>query len=642
MLLSQARIANYRTVVGQPKRGACKVSAATQRQIDKIRKRCGELQSLSSDGFSEACSTLRQRLSGLPECTLAANVVESFALTNEALRRVTGMTYYDVQLAAGFALAAGTVAEIQTGEGKTITTALPAVLYGWTGKGVHVATTNDYLSGRDFETLRPVFEQLGLSAGLLVPQSPHEQKSAAYACAITYGPGYEFGFDFLRDRLLLRSRKQQRLGTEMLRVLQGLADTDLRPMQRGHFVAIIDEADSVLIDEASTPLVLSGGKSTVSTSPVIYQFALAVAQELSPNVDYQVDRSQRRLGLTEQGIAKVHLAFEHRPAGMLSRPLADLVENALRAQFLFERDVDYVVQGQQVLLVDSNTGRIHDERKWSNGLHQAVEAKERVAITDENETQARITRQRYMRLYERVAGLSGTVTGSEDELREFYRLPVVKIGTHRECRRVHHAMRFFADFESKAIAIATAVSGCLAKGQPVLIGTQTIDESQRLSQRLTQAGIAHQVLNGLQDQHEADVIAKAGQCGAVTVATNMAGRGTDIKPDERAIAAGGLHVIATTISTSSRVDRQLIGRAARQGDPGSCQFYIAADDDLIVAQAPELSKQMRGATSKMGECETDFTTAIRKLQQHCERAAVLHREQLLAHDRWHESIQTSL
>ncbi|MCC9599269.1 preprotein translocase subunit SecA [Stieleria sp. JC731] len=641
MLGTHNHIANYRTVIGRPKRNVCSKNSSTLRQIHLIRHRGEQLQSLSSAEFAECAKRLRPQVRELADTTVVSNVIESFALTGEALRRTTGMEYYDVQLLGGLALSAGTIAEIQTGEGKTITTALPAVLYGWTGKGVHVATTNDYLSKRDFDTLVDVYKLLGLTAGLLVSQSPLKQKQEAYACDITYGPGYEFGFDFLRDQLAVRSQYDQRLGSDMLRKLHGRPSLNSERMQRGHFMAIVDEADSVLIDEANTPLVLSGGKSSVSTSADLHHFANSIAKSLELAVDFEIDPTSRRINLTECGQNKVRQAWKLRPEGILSRPLSEMVINALRAQHLLRRDIDYVIQADEVVLVDANTGRLHEERKWSNGLHQAVEAKEQVQITDENETHARITRQRYTSLYQRVAGLTGTATGSEDELKRFYALPVVRIETHRPNARTNIAPRFFSDFKSKVFAITSDVLTRSLQGQPVLIGTASIAESQQISEQLGHANIPHVLLNGLQNDEEALIISRAGQAGAVTVATNMAGRGTDIKLDDQALAAGGLHVIATNHSHSSRIDRQLIGRAARQGAPGSCQFFIAADDVFIKKHSPALAEQMIATASSSGECNRDFSAAVIKLQKQVEEIELQRREQMVQHDRWAESVQSS-
>ncbi|QEF96301.1 preprotein translocase subunit SecA [Stieleria maiorica] len=642
MLRSRHTITSYRGLTGQPKRGMQTVSQSTGQWIEQVRNRGRQLAALDDRSFRAVAGQCRDRIRTRDQAILVENAVESFALTGEALRRVTGMSYYDVQLCGGFALAAGTIAEIQTGEGKTITTALPTVLHAWSGGGVHVATTNEYLSRRDHDELRPVYAMLGLSVGLLQPQGPTDEKTQAYGCDITYGPGYEFGFDFLRDQLALRARHRRRLGDEFLRSLQGFDAGEISVAQRGHAFAIIDEADSVLIDEATTPLILSGGKSRAATAPALYQFARRVTLGLNENRDYVIDTVKRTIRLTAEGWKVIHEAFDGRPAGQLARPWSQLVENALRAEFMLRRDVDYVVRDDQVMIVDQNTGRIHDERKWSGGLHQAVEVKEHVEATAENETHARITRQRYIGFYDGVAGLTGTAEDSESELREFYRLPVVRVETHRPCQRKQLPLRCFDSCENKFDAIADDAAGRSRRGQPVLIGTRTIDESKQLSGRLAAKGIAHVVLNGLQDDEEASIVARAGVAGTVTVATNMAGRGTDIKLDPAALAAGGLHVAAAEMHACRRVDRQLAGRAGRQGDPGSCQFYASAEDEMVRARAPELAAEMVAAAGPTGECRKDFSAPLRRLQRHAEADALTQRQRMVAHDDWVESVQSSL
>ncbi|MCD0463335.1 preprotein translocase subunit SecA [Roseiconus lacunae] len=642
MFFTQPSLADYRNLIGRPKRGVRVVGKPVSDQLRQIRQRCERLEQLSEPEFSNAAAAMRSRVRNECEATRVPNVVESFALTAEALRRTTGMVYYDCQLIGGLALAGGTVAEIQTGEGKTITTALPAALFGWTGWGIHLATTNEYLSRRDYETLRPVYERLGLSVGLLRSQASSDEKAIAYACDLTFGPGYEFGFDFLRDQRLKRSRHNQRLGDSVRRTLRGDSPYEAAPMQRALFMTIIDEADSILIDEANTPLVLSGTKMSTATASAIFEFADQTALGLSEGVDFEIDSIGRAINLTDKGIGVISETWVQRPAGMAARPFADLVVNALKARNLVRRDQDYVVREGRVLIVDGNTGRIHDERKWSNGLHQAIEVKEGLSVSDENEAQARITRQRFIQLYQRVAGLTGTAAGSEGELREFYNLPVVRISPHRPCLRQSLRTRFFDGFESKANAIVSDIRQRSDLGQPILIGTRTIDESQRLSVQLKKHSIPHVVLNGLQDEDEADIVAQAGRSGSVTIATNMAGRGTDIQPDAASIVAGGLHVIATEINHNQRVDRQLAGRAARQGDPGSCQFFCAADDELIATRSPSLSAQMRRDAGPTGECDRDFSNLVAKLQRQSESDARRLREQMVARDRWSESIRESL
>lgn len=645
MFASQSSLANYRRVTGRPKRGIQPPVEATRRWIQRVRDRATDLSLLSDRSFTETAGACRRRIQTPADALRIDHAIESFALTTEALRRTTGMVFHDVQLLGGFALAAGTIAEIQTGEGKTVTTALPAVLHAWSGRGVHVATTNEYLSRRDHEQLKPVFESLGLTSGLLCSHNDaagRDEKRRAYACDVTYGPGYEFGFDFLRDQVSRRQRFDARLGDRFLARLDGKPIVQPRLAQRGHAFAIIDEADSVLIDEAVTPLVLSGTLSNDATDPAMYQFARQTARALSPDHHYIFDLAQQTVQLTADGWKRVHQHYATRPHGAIARPWSQLVENALRAELILRRDVDYVIKQGTVQIVDQHTGRIHRDRKWSGGLHQAVETKELVDTTGESDTQARITRQRYLGFYEGIAGLTGTATGGEMELHEFYRLPVVRIPTNQPCRRKPLPLRCFDTRLNKIAALADDTEARRRRGQPVLIGTRTVEESLQLSSRLALRDIPHVVLNGLQNEEEASIIARAGSSGAVTIATNMAGRGTDIKPSGQAIDAGGLHVAGCDVHPCRRVDRQLAGRTARQGDPGSYQFYVSAEDDLVRSLAPSLGEQIRASAGETGETRQDFQDAVRRIQQQSEAAAFLQRQHMVNHDDWMESVQSSL
>ena len=634
-------IPNYRTLTGSPRSRVESPNRAYAPLVNRVRKLSEQARNLGHQELIDAYDNLRERVTEGEPLLSAQIVCECFALATEALRRATGMVYYDVQLVGGFVLAAGTIAEIQTGEGKTITTGLPAMLHALTGKGVHVGTTNEYLSERDHEELHGVFAELGLTSGLLQSDASLPEKMAAYACDITYGPGYEFGFDFLKDQLAIRSRYREPLGTRFVRTMNGIVVDDKPLAQRGHAFAIIDEADSVLIDEATTPLIMSGGNLGIRTAPDLFHYAKQVATDLSED-SFNIDHTKRKVSLTDQGWETAHLAFEDRPAGRLARQWSQLIEHALRAEHILQCDVDYVVRDGQVMIVDQNTGRIHDERTWSAGLHQAVEAKEGVALTAENETQARITRQRYCAFYTGMCGLTGTASGSESEMREFYQLPVVRVPTNRPCIRRQLPTRSFATTEAKFAAIAQDAGDRRQSARPVLIGTRTIQESKRLAELLSTAGLPHVVLNGLQNEDEAEIISRAGEAGTITVATNMAGRGTDIRMDKSVKAAGGLHVIATEFHHTQRVDRQLAGRAARQGDPGSCQFFASAEDEMIAHRAPSVAKRMTRSASQDGECTQDYEPAIQKIQSELERESRVNRRSMVDHDNWLESVQSSL
>ncbi|MEL6104865.1 MAG: hypothetical protein AAFU85_02460 [Planctomycetota bacterium] len=634
------RIPSYRFFHRPPRRAVVPTSN-TRRWVDPVRRRAATLGQLTDAALRDHANQFRESMRDPYRSTERGRVIESFALTEVALQRTTGMSYYDVQLIGGFVLAGGTIAEIPTGEGKTITTALPTVLRAWCGQGVHVATTNEYLSRRDHDQLAPLFRTLGLTSAHLEPSANVPQKKFAYACDITYGPGYEFGFDYLRDQMTHRGNVQEPLGHRFIYRLRGRAKREFSFIQRSHAYTILDEADSVLVDEASLPLILSRGASQAGTAKVMFEFAERIATSLQEELDYRIERRSRTIALTSRGWKTIHQSFLSRPPGQIARPWFRLIENALRARYLIRRDEDYVIVNDEIQIVDGNTGRIHDERTWNGGLHQAVQVKERVPVTPENDTGARITRQRFVGFYRGVAGLTGTATGAETEFAEFYGLPVVRIPTHRPCIRESLAMRCFSTEASKLKAIGDETSKRSQRGQPVLIGARTIHESSRISEQLESLKVQHVVLNGLQDESEAHLVARAGESAAVTVATNMAGRGTDIRPSDASLRAGGLHVIASGIHESARVDRQLEGRAARQGQPGSSQVFSSAEDELVVRHAPALADRMSSDAVK-GECVRDFSSAHRRLQRELEAEASRRRQRMVSHDRWMESVQSSL
>ncbi|MEE9603911.1 MAG: preprotein translocase subunit SecA, partial [Thermoguttaceae bacterium] len=543
---------------------------------------------------------------------------------------------------AGLALSHKAIAEMQTGEGKTFVAALPATLFSLSGGGAHVMTVNAYLAQRDFELLSPLYSLLGVSVGSLQADAQPDEKEAAYACDITYGPGYEFGFDYLRDQTALLSRRKCALGESYLRSLRGEQLPPQRTLQRKHAFAIVDEIDSILLDEATSPLVLAEGGRRMANNAGVYIKAMRTADRLRVSHDYVVDAADQFVRLTQQGQEKIYEDTEEIPAGGLQRPWSAYIEQALRAAVLLNRDADYVVDDDEILLVDKATGRIFADRTLRQGLHQAIEAKEQVPITAEQQPLARISRQRYFRLYQGLCGMTGTATGNEREFWTFYRIPVIRIPLARPSRRRTLPMRSFADEAAKMAAIANDVRRINEAGQPVLVGTRTIETSRRLAQQFDELGISYQLLNGMQDGEEANIIARAGQEGAVTLATNMAGRGTDIKLGPRVDARGGLHVVVSEPQESTRVDRQLIGRCARQSDPGSFQCFISADDQLITEHAPALSSQLKQLADEGGEIDSDFSQEIFKLQRKVERLSYLRRRQLFAHDDWLEDVLSRL
>ena len=616
-------------------------------RIVDVRRRCATLAGESDAVLAARFADLRGGVVGAKESADAA------ALAAEAVRRATGKTLRDVQLAAGLVLADGRVAEMATGEGKTLTAAVPACLLALgSGKGrhrgpVHVAVPNAYLAARDHAELAGVFGVLGLTSALLPegagsPDGGTSAKKLAYETDVVYGTGYEFGFDFLRDQAAARRDERRPLGADFLAHLRD-AGRRTEPTQPPCGATVLDEADSALIDEALTPLVLAGGgPGGGHADDRAHRAAADVAGRLEPVADHRLEVARRRVALTDAGLARVTGELAP-PAGVpLRRPWGRYVEQALHAALLLRRDVDYVVRDEAVRIVDAATGRVFEERTWRDGLHQAVEVREGVTVTDETTSTARVTRQRFYRLYDRLCGMTGTAAGAEAEMKAVYGLGVVPIPPHRPCRRAAWPTRYFADETAKNCAVAAEAADVHAAGRPVLVGTRTIDASTRVSAELTRRGVPHVVLNGVQDADEADLVAAAGRAGAVTVATNMAGRGTDIRPDAAGLNAGGLHVIGTERHESGRVDRQLAGRAARQGDPGSCRFFVAADDDLLARHAPRLSAALTRTAAPNGECRRRFDVDVSRLQTALDRRHAAARRRMTDREAWLGTVLESL
>ena len=524
---------------------------------------------------------------------------EAFAAVREASQRTLGLRHFDVQIIGGAALHRGMIAEMKTGEGKTLVSTLAGYLNAISGEGVHIVTVNDYLAKRDSEWMGQIYRYMGISVGLLQNGMRLNLKKPAYAADVTYGTNSEFGFDYLRDNMVTRAAMR---------------------VQRGHHFAIVDEVDSILIDEARTPLIISGaGTKSASTYK---DFARAV-RGLIPEVDFEMDEAKHTIATTEQGLKKVEraLGIDDIYADM-SGQLVNHLQQALKAQYMFHRDQQYVVVDGEVMIVDEFTGRIMEGRRYSEGLHQAIEAKEGVLVREENQTLATITLQNYFRLYEKLSGMTGTAMTEDAEFREIYNLPVQAIPPNKPVIRVDHDDLVYQTIDYKFDAVANDVAERHAAGQPCLVGTVTVESSERLSRILDKRGIRHQVLNAKYHEREAQIVAQAGREGAVTIATNMAGRGTDIllggNPDfladdilreqgidleevtkeqraealakarlvcarerEHVLKAGGLCVIGTERHESRRIDNQLRGRSGRQGDPGETQFYLSLDDDLM-------------------------------------------------------------
>ncbi len=582
------------------------------RQVGAINALEEKIAALSDDTLAAQTPVFRQRLENGE--ALDALLPEAFATVREASRRRLGLRHFDVQLIGGMVLHQGKIAEMKTGEGKTLVATLPVYLNALTGRGVHVVTVNDYLARRDADWMRPVYEALGMTVGVVVPGQSGPAKRAAYAADIAYATNNELGFDYLRDNMAFSAEQR---------------------VQRPPAFAIVDEVDSILIDEARTPLIISG---PVEDSPQLYvQIDKLVPrlnrqeEEEGPG-DFSLDEKTRQVHLSEEGLAKIEELFTQ--AGLLKAGeslyhahnlgLLHHLNAALRAHHLFHRDVDYIVRDGEVVIVDEFTGRTLPGRRWSDGLHQAVEAKEGVPIQRENQTLASITFQNYFRLYEKLAGMTGTADTEAYEFQQIYNLEVVVIPTHRPMVRDDRADLVYLTKEAKYNAILEDIKDCVQRGQPALVGTTAIETSELISKRLQKDKIAHEVLNAKQHEREAHIVANAGRPGAVTIATNMAGRGTDIvlggnlnaelqaldpaagdgerdkiraawqQRHDQVIAAGGLHIIGTERHESRRIDNQLRGRSGRQGDPGSSRFYLSLEDNLMrIFATPRMAQMMQ-------------------------------------------------
>jgi preprotein translocase subunit SecA len=587
---------------------------------------------LSESELLEASAALQERVAQEGPDGSAVQV-DAFALATTAVRRACGIRLYDVQLAAAEILAQGGVAEMQTGEGKTLASAPAAYLHGLTGRGVHVATPNTYLAERDCDLLSPAYRMLGIDVRLLPERVEAAQKRAAYLGDITYGTGYELGFDFLRDQLAVRRVAGRQLGDKLWACLQGDDRGQPETVQRPLYYAIVDEIDNVLLDDAGSPLVLSGAPGAEAPDSAAHQCAHRVARRLVSGEHYRFDASHASVQLTDAGSERIHAADVPVPVTVLLRTWAEYVEKALLAELVFRRDVHYIIEDGGIQIVDASTGRIFSDRTWQDGLHQAIEAKEGVRITAEHCALAQITRQRYFRLYRRLCGMTGTAKGCEREFRQVYGLKVHAVPLRLPSQRQILPPRFFAASDQKWRAAAESISQMHAAGRPTLIGTRSIDDSERLADLFRSRGLPFALLNGRQDASEAEVVKGAGQPGAITIATNLAGRGTDIRLSPEVVLNGGLHVIVGECHDSRRVDRQFIGRCARQGDPGSAQMFVSAEDSFIQRFGPWLARSIRGHAGPSGEVPFDLTRQIRRLQviaerqQFASRCALLRRDQ---------------
>jgi preprotein translocase subunit SecA len=578
-----------------------------------------ELEKLSDEELKQHASRLRGRARG--GTSLDKLLPEAFGLVCIAANRALGLRPFDVQIAAGAVMHYGGLAELATGEGKTLTASLPAFLNSLPGKGVHVTTVNDYLAKRDAEWIGPIYQSLGLTIGVLQMQMPDLQRKTAYQSDITYGMASEFGFDFLRDRMKLRGGAG---GAPPFWTAWG--DGPAAPMdpriQRELNFALVDEADSVFIDEARTPLIIaSPTRPATPEECVVYLWADALARRFRWNNHFTFDAKKDKIELTEAG--KQEVRWSNPPSGEHSHAFDKLfehVERACHSHYRYVRDQHYMIHENKIIIVDEYTGRPMPDRHWRDGLHQAVEAKEQVPITLASDHAAKVTFQSYFRLYKKLAGMTGTAAQNWIEIRRVYKVWVVCIPTNRPVIRQHLPDRIFPTEEAKFNAIVDEVQRLQLAGRPVLIGTRSVEKSEKLSEKLTAGGITHQVLNARQNEQEAEIVSQAGMRGKVTIATNMAGRGTDIKLGPTVADAGGLHVLGTERHDARRVDRQLIGRAGRQGDPGSGQFYVSLEDELLEALGAKRQKALQELGRRGGDEDWDrfaplFELAQRKMER---------------------------
>ena len=528
---------------------------------------------------------------------------------------------------------------MQTGEGKTLACAPAAYLHSLAGRGVHVATTNAYLAKRDRQIVRPAFELLGIPIGLLPEGAGSDkEKHQAYRCDVTYGPGYEFGFDYLRNQLSLRRDADSQLGKSTLALLDGKLRNRKAGCQRGLYYSIVDEADNVMLDDAASPLILTGPTGGEAADADVHRAARRLVDRLVPGEHFRPSACGNPFELTAAGNTFIHQQEDSFPIEKLQRTWAEYVVKALHAASLI-RDVHYIVTPEDMVqIVDGSSGRIFADRTWGNGLHQAVEAKEGVGITPENQPIAQITRQRFLRLYQRLGGMTGTATGCEREFLRVFELDVIPIPLRIASRRQHWPTRVFAGSDEKWQAISKSVCELHRRQRPVLVGTSSIADSERLADLLREMGLDFELLNGLQHEDEAEIVARAGRRSAITIATSLAGRGTDIGLGPGVAESGGLHVIVCEWSDSSRVDRQLIGRCARQGDPGSSQVFVSADDLLIRRHGAWLAAPIRRYANSSGEAVINLDGPLRRIQRSAERAGYAARCDLLRQDLARDSL----
>ncbi|MGC9455782.1 MAG: prepilin peptidase [Phycisphaerae bacterium] len=592
-----------------------------------------EFASLSDAKLHEAAEVLRERFRRHRDDK--SDLERAFALVREVAARKLGLKPFCVQVAAALGLEAGCIVEMATGEGKTLAATMPATVAGWRGKGCHVITVNDYLARRDAEWMRPVYEFCGLRAEHIEQSMPAPHRRRAYAADITYCTNKEVTADFLRDRLAMGDVRG--LPDALIdKIATGRSVGTERLVQRGLETAIVDEADSVLIDEAVTPLIISGDAPNPEQVEAFRQ-ASQLAGQLDTPEHFRIDRRHKEVRLTAAGrrrLAELAEALGGMWAG--ARRREELVTQALTARWFFLRDSQYVIEDDKVVIVDEFTGRMMPDREWRDGLHQAVEAKEDLPVNPPKDTYARVSFQRFFRLYRKLSGMTGTAAEAWREFWQIYHLPIAVIPTNRPCGRRVAADRVYASEDAKWQAVVAEITELHAAGRPVLVGTRSVRASEHLSGLLQARGLEHEVLNAVRHAEEARIVARAGRPGRITVATNMAGRGTDIRLGEGVAELGGLHVLATERHEAGRIDRQLFGRAARQGDPGSAGAIVSLEDELPVRYAPHMTRTLR---ARFAGVEKEISSPVTRrvfdvAQRRAERLALRQRKAVLRTDDW--------
>ena len=614
-----------------------------RRLVPKIRRLAEEAKSLNDLDLRKQSLSLRFRIKSGE--SVESVLAEAFALVTEASRRTLNMVHFDVQLIGGMAMYHGAIVEMETGEGKTLTATLPLYIRALAGKGALLATVNDYLAQRDADWMRPIYDKLGMSIGVIQTQMPQPSRRKAYACDIIYGTAKEFGFDFLRDRLLLRASGQA-LDFETVNQMSGRPSlSGDQPVQRGAYFALVDEADSVLIDDARTPLIIScipGEAEKIAAC--CYDWASQVVDQFNEDEQYEYDHEKKKAELTVEG--RLLVRSLSKPDLMNSVGLVDMyeyIERAVKVDHEFERDRQYVIRDDEVVIVDESTGRLAEGRKWRAGIHQAIEAREKVEVTVDTGQAARVTVQDYFLRFQFLAGMTGTARTAARELRTIYKLPVVPIPTNKPSQRERLPEVVYGTGVDKWAAVVEEIREVHTTGRPVLVGTRSIERSELLSHLLSQAGLEHQVLNAHRIEAEAEIIAQAGQRGRVTVSTNMAGRGTDIKLGDGVAELGGLHVICTELHDSARIDRQLAGRCGRQGDPGSVQQYLALDDEILLTGiGPKKSERLRQVGQRATGNLARLTGIFGRAQSRTERRNYRGRKMLMYHEKQLRKMQTEI